>query len=189
MVMGLQIEHQANIDEILLLSTPMQHVAANPAVELDSRRLKSWLQDLPGGDIPVTVKELTSALQQFNGVQHEAKHRLKLLELYFQTFRDVLSSFDEMRLRMLPMNEAQRRLLAQDIMWLYLELATGYKIVVKECHEMHYTAQQEPGYLHALYRSIETRSFHAFEQPPWDLAGRHVMPLSIQHCCGIRSGY
>lgn len=140
---------------MLLLTAPAQHIAENPAVECDPKRVKQWLASLPGNDVQSTVSQLVAALKPFNELQLDARSRLKLLELYHAAFETTLSTFDELHLRALPLDYAQRRRLSEDIMWVYLELANGYKSLVKAVYEGGDDKPSQEEILLAIYRGIE----------------------------------
>jgi hypothetical protein len=141
--------------DILLLTTPAQHAADNPAVERNAGRLKHWLAQLPIMDVVATVASLDESLRRFNELQIPAADRLKLLEVYRQAFDDILFTYDEIRLRVLPLSAAQRDQLAKDIIWLYLELANGYKTLVRDGHQQGLSPAQDTTQLLAIYRAME----------------------------------
>lgn len=157
--------------DILLLTTPVQHSSSNPAVMVNPRQLKNWISQLPVNDIIGTVKHLHSAIEQFNELQIDAEKRLKLLEIYHGAFDDILYFYDDLRLRMLPIPASQRKTLAEDIMWLYLDLANGYKIIIKDADEGQSRVKKN-SLLLSIYRAMEliTRAilyaYHAHQTPP-----------------------
>jgi hypothetical protein len=65
----------------------------------------------------------------------DVAERFRLLEIYNEAFENIVRNYDDMRIRQLRISSNQRASLAEDIMWLYLELSQGYKIIVKECYE------------------------------------------------------
>jgi cyclic-di-GMP-binding protein len=123
--------------DVLLLTTPPQHTAHNPKAELNPKRLKAWLEQLPVMNVADTVRHLQMALQAINEVPVAPGERFKLMELYGAFFNDSVSYYDQMRVRSLSIKEAQRSALLQDVLWLYLNLANGYKIIVKEFFDAH----------------------------------------------------
>lgn len=140
---------------MLLLTTPAQHIAQNPAVECDPRRVKQWLADLPTDDVQSTVGQLLAALKPFNELQLDVKSRLKLLEIYHAAFDTLLYTYDELHLRSLALTQDTRRQLSDDIMWVYLELANGYKSIVKAVYEGSQEPPTQADILLAIYRGIE----------------------------------
>ena len=158
--------------EFLLLSTPTQHAARNPAVELNPRRLRQWLFDLPIMNVPETVRQLEARIRPFNEMRLDADERLKLLEVLFEAFDEILFSYDDLRLSMLPISPEERRALAQDIMWLYLQLAAGYKIIVLAHFDNRGRGIRDNTLLLALFRAMELLThallyaYRAHETPP-----------------------
>jgi hypothetical protein len=140
---------------MLLLTTPAQHIAQNPAVECDPRRIKQWLAELPTNNVHATVSQLLAALKPFNELQLEIKLRLKLLEIYHAAFETILYTYDELHLRTLALDHSERRQLSDDIMWVYLELANGYKSIVKAVHEGSLASPSQADMQLAIFRGIE----------------------------------
>ena len=141
--------------EFLLLTTPAQHQSFNPAVELNPKRLQKWLSSLPAGDVIATVKQLHSAIAAFNEMPVEAAERILLLEIYHETFENIVRNYDDMRIRQLRITSEQRASLAEDIMWLYLELSQGYKIIVKNCFESDENVKGDGVLIASLFRALE----------------------------------
>lgn len=140
---------------MLLLTAPAQHIAQNPAVECDPRRVRHWLATLPTNDVQTTVHQLLDALKPFNELQLDVKTRLKLLEIYHKAFDTILYTFDELHLRSLELSQGHRRQLSDDIMWVYLELANGYKSIVKAVYEGSQDLPSQGEIQLAIYRGIE----------------------------------
>lgn len=137
------------------MTTPSQHAADNPAVERNASRLKQWIAELPVMDVVATVRQLHAAISPFNEVDMPDAERLKLLEIYRQSFEEILFTYDDCRLRVLPLAAAERDDLAEDIMWLYLELAAGYKILVRNGHQEGLEPARDALLLQAIYRAME----------------------------------
>jgi len=133
----------------------MQHAARNVSVLREPKQLRAWLAELPVMDVVETVRRLHGALEPFNELALPEDERLKLLEIYRAAYEDVLYCYDELRLRELPIEPAQRGDLAQDITWLYLGLANGYKIIVRDAHEAGAAIAQDARALLAVYRAME----------------------------------
>lgn len=140
---------------MLLLTAPAQHIAQNPAVECDPRRIKQWLAGLPTNNVQSTVEQLLAALKPFNELQLDVKTRLKLLEIYHAAFDTILYTYDDLHLRTLRLTHDNRRQLSDDIMWVYLELANGYKSIVKTVYEGSHDAPAQGDMLLSIYRGIE----------------------------------
>ena len=141
--------------DILLLTTPAQHTDTNPSVIQQAKRLQAWCETLPTMNVIETVNMLKQAINPFNELQINSADRLKLLEIYRKAFEEILYSYDELRLRSLPIAPEQRKAVAEDIMWLYLDLANGYKIIIKEAHATKASPKRNSGLLNSLYRAME----------------------------------
>ncbi len=141
--------------DILLLTTPPQHTSTNPNVEVNPRKLKQWVDGLPTMNVTETVKLLQNAIEPFNELQIMDEDRIRLLEIYREALEAILFDYDEMRLHQLPISAAQRSSVAQDIMWLYLSLANGYKLVVKNHHERGANPKHDKQLLLCMYRAME----------------------------------
>lgn len=158
--------------DMLLLTTPSQHMADNPSVELNPKRLNAILDEAPVMDVQKTVAYLESRITPFNEISVASSDRLKLLEIFHAAYDEILVSYDDLRLSTLPISPRERKTISLDIMWLYLHLATGYKILVKQ------HADQAPGCLKdkfivlAVYRAMELiinallHAFRAHETAP-----------------------
>lgn len=142
--------------DILLLSTPAQHEAEK---SFDSANLQKWLNDLPTKDIVQTVSTLHAAIEEFNVSELPDNLRQKLLEQYYNAFESVLFFYDELRIRQLDIDASEKTKLAEDIMWLYLSLAQGYKIIVKREFDNGGNPEIQGDLLRAMYRALELISF------------------------------
>lgn len=140
---------------MLLLTTPAQHAATNPAVELDPKRVKQWIDSLPQMNVLETVQRLHEAIEPFNEAGIDDARRGKLLEVYYAAFDEILYFYDHLRLSMLPISPERQRLIAEDITWLYLGLANGYKIVVKNGYDAGINPKHDAGLLLSVYRAME----------------------------------
>ena len=114
------------------LTTPTQDKQENSAVELDPTALENWLNTLSSDDIIETVDRLDDAISAFNELKAPAAKRHKLLEIYFAALQKLLQGFDEMRLARLNVSTKQKQQLRHDIVWLYIKLSHGYKIIIKD---------------------------------------------------------
>ena len=141
--------------DILLLTTPPQHTDTNPTVILQPKLLQDWCNNLPTMNVIETVNMLKQVINPFNEFQINSTERLKLLEIYRKAFEEILVSYDELRLRSLPIAPEQRKIIAEDIMWLYLDLANGYKIIIKEAHESKENIKRNASILTSIYRTME----------------------------------
>lgn len=158
--------------DFLLLTSPTQHAALDSAVERNPRRLRQWLFDLPIMNVAETVRRLDGRIRPFNEMAMPPDERLKLLEVLHEAFDEILFSYDDLRLSMLPVSPEERRALAQDIMWLYLQLAAGYKIIVRQHFDAGGKGVRDAALLTAVFRAMELLAhallyaFRAHETPP-----------------------
>jgi len=141
--------------DFLLLTTPPQHAADNPAVERNTGRLKQWLAELPIMDVAETVRRLHAAISPLNELTLSDAERLKLLEVYRQGLEEVFLIYDEQRLKVLSLPAEERQRLADDIMGLYLELANGYKILVRNGFDEGDDPARDGFLLQTIYRAME----------------------------------
>jgi len=145
--------------DILLLSTPAQYEADNDSLVTKPSELQKWLQNLPTSDVLKTVKELHSSIDAFNLSEFPSNTRFKLLEQFYNAFESVLYFYDEMRIRQLSIPQDKKQAVTEDIMWLYLTLAQGYKIIVKQEFDKGSNPETQMLLLRAMYRSLELISF------------------------------
>ncbi len=141
--------------DFLLLTTPPQHAADNPAVERNPGRLKQWLAELPIMDVAETVRRLHAAISPFNELTLPDAERLRLLEVYRQGLEEVFLIYDEQRLKVLSLPAEERQRLADDITGLYLELANGYKILVRNGFDEGDDPARDGFLLQVIYRAME----------------------------------
>ena len=137
------------------LTTPVQQNEENSAVELDPSKLERWLSELPLNDIIETVGKLDETISAFNEAKVPASNRLKLLEIYFNSFHKLLQGYDEMRIAQLKMSVKQKQQLSNNIMWLYIKLSHGYKIIVKDYADAPKNSKQPHYLLLTAFRALE----------------------------------
>ena len=139
----------------LLISIPHQHDLENPALELSPKRLEQQHEKLPTHDIFATVGELDAGISQLNVLHLPDADRLKLLEVYNTSFDNIMQVYDEMRLKQLKITDIQRKQLTKSIMWLYVKLAHGYKIIVKHGFDAGENPKRSDTLALSIFRSIE----------------------------------
>ncbi len=144
---------------MLLLSTPRQHSKTNSSVELNSKQLASWVDNLPMDDVFELVKLVQDKLDAFNEIKLNNSTRLKLLEVYWEAVESISFLYDHKRLEMLPVNQVQKTLIAEDIMWLFITLANGYKSILLSFHSSAVSPKKD----HVLQISI-IRAFELLVQ-------------------------
>lgn len=154
----------------LILQVPKQHDFSNPAVELNPKRLGSWLTELPLLNLSLSAKSLLDALMPTNLQPMPAKTRMRLLELYRQTIVAIFDALDEEALRSQPISPAQRALAREHGAALCRELANGYKLLVRELHGQ--DPKRQPLWHPALYRAMEAAAltlldcYRSYQVPP-----------------------
>ncbi len=116
--------------DMLLLSIPRQHSKQNSSVELNSKQLVNWVDNLPMDDVFELVKLVQDKLDAFNEIKLDNNARLKLLEIYWEAVESISFLYDHKRLDMLPVDQVQKTIIAEDIMWLFITLANGYKSIL-----------------------------------------------------------
>lgn len=141
------------MNQPLLLQVPKQHEFHNPAVELNPKRLAAWLNELPLLNLGRSAKALLEGLSANNLQPMPAKTRMRLLELYRETFVAIFDGLDDQALRGQPLAPEQRSLARQSGAALCRELANGYKLLVRELHGQ--DPRRQPLLHPALYRALE----------------------------------
>ena len=141
--------------DILLITSSAQHTTANPNVELDAQRLQAWLEALPLEQISDTVSRIYQAISPFNEMIVDDGHRVTLLELYRVVLKRIVFRFDELRLKQVGLNRSKLSQLHDDIAWLCMGIATGYKIAVKNGYTDGTNPKRDSNLLLSIYRSIE----------------------------------
>jgi len=142
------------VNEPLLLLVPEQHDYRNPVVELNPKRLGRWLKQLPLVNLCSSLEQVLDALAPCNLQAMAGKNRIRLLELYRDTFGLLFDAADEQHLSKLPISPDQRERARELTAALCAELAIGYKILVRECLRSQAPAG-EPLLAPALYRAAE----------------------------------
>ncbi len=141
--------------DFLLITSSTQHLNKNPAVTLDSSVLATSLSNLPMDDVVETVKRLYGMISPLNEMSVDDTVRFGLLEQYRKTLDDIFFSYDDFRLKGLDLSSQALRHLKEDITWLYLGIATGYKVIVKNGYSDELNPKHNKTLLCAIYRSIE----------------------------------
>ena len=133
----------------------------NSAALCDVSRLKRWIGQLPLMSVVETVGKLHESIRALSQARLAEGERCKLLEAYRQAFDDILFTYDEFRLKLLPLTAKARGQLATDIMRLYLALADGYKVLVYGGNEQARNPAEDAAVLLAVYRAMELMNLAA----------------------------
>ncbi|MDH5327451.1 MAG: hypothetical protein OEZ68_01370 [Gammaproteobacteria bacterium] len=139
----------------ILLTTPEQRLSQNSEVILNGKDIKLWISQLPTTNIAATVTALDKAICGLNELLLNDRDRFALLEIYHEAYDAILQTYDEMRLKQLKVTPMERMSLAKQIMWLYVKLGHGYKIIVKSAHENGINPKKETYVLTSIFRSME----------------------------------
>jgi len=118
----------------LLLTTPEQHGFEDPTLELDEKRLKTWLASLPVLNAGDSLRQVLDALEPLNEQQLDVDKRLRLMSLYQSTVKRLYDSAEPLRLRQQPLSQQQRQVTVNNVERLCLATANGFKIAIKEIH-------------------------------------------------------
>lgn len=149
----------------LLLTLPEQSQFSNPLVELNSKRVQQWVDELPLLNVAHSVVALKDALDMLNQEPLSDKERLKLLEIYRVPFETVFRSFDRSNLRHIPLSPEERQQVVADMGKTCQSLAGGYKLLVQHGFDNGVDLHKDTSALLALRRAIEALSLgmiHAF---------------------------
>lgn len=145
---------ESALDELLLNAAPSTP-PDTLAVECDAGQLKRWIAQLPVTSVVETVAQLHAAIGSRNQCIVPEAEQLKLLEVYRQAFDEILFTYDEFRLKLLPLTTKARTQLAADIMGLYLALAGGYRSVAFAAQKQGRNSAVDTVLLLAAYRAME----------------------------------
>ncbi len=114
----------------LLLDLPQISPELAKVVETDAAKLRSWLIGLPTADITVAARQIHDALTSLNRIELAVEPRIKLLSEYESMLELLAGSFEvASQSSGVPMKESAR-LTAMLHRNLWLEMATGWKIVL-----------------------------------------------------------
>jgi len=143
--------------EQIALRMSTQRGTPDPDVKLECNELKHWLEGLPLLKPKSTVKQLTEAIHSTH--QHElgSKQRLELLQEYRTTVLLHNPTLNQDALKRLSIKDDERVQLQSQTTMLYLTLADGYKIIIKNAFE-NQPSRQRKDILLPLYHAIEVLS-------------------------------
>lgn len=158
--------------DFFLLTTPEQNAFSNPAVERDPKRIGRLLEQLPVLNVAESAGTLLAMLPALNEERMAAKERLRLLELYRAPAVSIFKSFDRASLRHIPLSQQRRQEITEAVGRLYLEMAVGHKIIVREAHAAGLNPAKNHVVLLAMRRAMEfigyalMYSFRMYGTPP-----------------------
>jgi len=140
---------------MLNLTTPTQQFEPDANFELNPSALEKSLKEHQSAPMMDRISVLDAAITRFNEVKLETAKRIKLLEVYFTAYQKLLQGFDEMRIAQLNVSAQHKKQIKKDIMWLYIKLSHGYKIIVKDFASQVGNDKAPKDVILAAFRAIE----------------------------------
>jgi hypothetical protein len=157
-----------------LLTTPEQHGFQDPTLELDEKRLDSWLDGLPLLNCGESARLVLNALQPLNEQQLGSDKRLRLLAVYRPTVSRLHGMAAPLQLRRQPLSQQQRQDTVNNVERLCLAMADGYKILIKEWYAAGASGRDARGFgvvLHGAAQQLTAALLHSYRfyrpQPPF----------------------
>ena len=157
------------------LTLPDMQTSAGMAtgiVETRPREAQLWIASLPLADSTTASQQLYQSLFALNRMALDAKTRLELMELYCQPVAAVTHSlqthFNHISLPLTP----KKRRLAVFLRQLQMEMAYGYKFVVRDMLDSRSLWSKKPPLTLAIARAIRylgevlLRSYHVYMPYP-----------------------
>ena len=117
--------------------------------------MKQWIDSLLLSNVRETVAQLHHALASHMQLPVDNADRITLLETYRDLADAILMSYDDVTLRTLPLEPAQRGQLSQSIAEIFLTLSRAYHSVIERAQAAHETPRESAGLLLATYRAVE----------------------------------
>jgi hypothetical protein len=172
----------------LNLTTPAQHSYTDPTVERDVERLRAWLTNLPLMDVVETVRLVLGALNALNEQKLDDALRFRFLEVYRSTSLRLFQTVDPLHMRQLALSKSQRQEAIDGVARLLLDLAGGYKLIVKSCYGGQGRQATDALFGQALNRALELLSYALLDSyrfyreiPPVLMAESHVLYRVARH--------
>lgn len=120
-----------------------------------TKDLKQWIDALPLDDVSAAVSQLRERLALLNEEPLDDTDRVDLLETCHDVADEILVSFDDIRLRTLPLEPEQRGELSQSIAGIFTLISSGYRIVVNNAGGENRATHCSDIVLLATYRAME----------------------------------
>ena len=155
----------------LVLNVPDQHDLNDPTVELDTRRLQGWINDLPLMNRAESSYQLLNAIESLNEQKVDSQKRFQLLNIYQSVVRKLYEADATDTLGQQRGTSQSRQLLADNLERLFMALANGYKLVIKTWFAEGVQQRDDALFARGLRR--------AFRQLSWTMlhSYRNVRPL------------
>jgi len=128
--------------------------ASDWMVETRPKEAEAWLASLPLADSAASAQQLYHALFSLNRMDVELRDRLALMELYRAPVAGVVTALQSHFTHLaLPLSPRQRQL-AEFLRNLYMEMAYGYKFVVRDLLAQRNPWSRRPAITTAAERAI-----------------------------------
>ena len=128
--------------------------ASDWMVETRPKEAEAWLASLPLADSSASAQQLYHALFSLNRMDVELRDRLALMELYRAPVAGVVTALQSHFTHLaLPLSPRQRQL-AEFLRNLYMEMAYGYKFVVRDLLAQRNPWSRRPAITTAAERAI-----------------------------------
>ncbi len=116
----------------MTFSTPQQRKFSNPAVELNEKRIRKQLDELPLLNLEVSIGALLDAVLPLNQEPLPYKQRLRLLELYRGSVDQVFETACDSATRSCSSQRADDQQAQRGLSELLRAMADGYKTVLHD---------------------------------------------------------
>lgn len=137
----------------LILQVPKQQDFENPAVELDPKKLESWLGQLPLLNPESTARQLLVSIEPFNRRPMPVDNRFELAELYRETIVRMFPTTEDTAYVRKTMD-----ILKENMGKICHEIADSYKIIAKQCYREKQTPNESSLMLQSAFRAMEMLS-------------------------------
>ncbi len=137
----------------LILQVPKQQDFENPAVELDPKKLDSWLGQLPLLNPESTARQLLVSIEPFNLRPMSGDIRFALAELYRETIVRIFPTTEDT-----AYTRKTRDILKENMGKICHEIADSYKIIAKQCYRDGQTPDKSSLMLKSSFRAMEMLS-------------------------------
>lgn len=139
-----------------LPTVPTPRDFSNPLLELREKKVAEWCDSLPLHEAPEAIDQVLQALAPLNLEPLAEKVRVRLLALYQPPIQRLHDDWTLLQRKTRDLQPAQQLEVKERLAELLWQLATGYKIVVRNMKEQGLSATKEPQLQLSLYRAIET---------------------------------
>lgn len=138
-----------------LPTTPEQRDFNNPLLDLRPRKVRAWIDELPLHDPGEALPQLLDVIIPLNQEPLPDKDRVRLLEAYLTPVTTLIDTWESLQHQFGNLPAEQREALEAQFAELLWQLASGYKIVVRNGHGAGRTPARDGLLLLASYRVLE----------------------------------